>query len=163
MTCLGACAGSTAGGLKISRVILIVKNIFKEIKHVLRPNSVNVVRSDGESVSDETLRGTANYLSIYFVIIVLVTMIVSIDGFSLETNLTAVLACMNNVGPGLDVVGPIGNFSGFSYFSKIFLTLAMLAGRLEFIPLIIFFSPSAWKRSVKKSLRNKEQLEIWNK
>ncbi len=163
LTCLGACAGSTAGGLKLSRVILVVKNIFKEIKHVLRPNSVNIVRLDGESVSDETLRGAANYFSIYFVFIVISTLIVSIDGFSLETNLSAVLACINNVGPGLGMVGPVGNFSGFSYFSKIVLALTMLAGRLEFIPLIIFFSPSAWKRSVKKSLRNKEQLEIWNK
>ena len=158
LTCLGACAGSTAGGLKISRVIILVKNIFKEIKHVLRPNSVNVVRSEGESVSDETLRGTANYLSIYFVLIVIFTLIISLDGFSLETNITAVLTCINNVGPGLDMVGPVGNFSQFSVLSKLSLSLAMLAGRLEILPLIIFFSPSAWKRSVKKSLRKKERI-----
>ena len=157
LTFVGACAGSTAGGLKISRVILIVKNILKEIKHVLRPNSVNVVRLDGESVSEETLRGTANYLSMYFAFMFLSAILISVDGFGFETNVTAVITCINNVGPGLALVGPVGNFAGFSYFSKFVLTLTMLAGRLEFIPLIIFFSPSAWKRSVKKSLRDKEQ------
>ena len=155
LTFLGACAGSTAGGLKISRVILVVKNIFKEIKHVLRPNSVNVVRMDGESVSEETLRGTSNYLSIYFTLIVIFTLLISIDGFGFEANLTAVITCINNVGPGLGIIGPVGNFSGFSAFSKIVLTITMLAGRLEILPLIIFFSPSAWKKSVKIGLQKK--------
>ena len=158
LTFIGACAGSTAGGLKISRVLIVVKNIFKEIKHVLRPNSVSVVRSDGESVSEETLRGTANYLSIYFVLIILFTLIISLDGFDLETNLTAVITCINNVGPGFAIVGPVGNFSGFSVLSKISLSLVMLAGRLEILPLIIFFSPSAWRSSVKKSLRKKGKI-----
>ena len=156
LTMVGACAGSTAGGLKLSRVILVVKNIFREIKRVLRPNSVNAVRCDGESVSADTLHGTSNYLTIYFTLIALVTLIISLDGFDFETNITAAITCINNVGPGFSLVGPAGNFSHFSHFSKIVLSFAMLAGRLEILPLIIFFSPSAWKRSVKKSLRRKK-------
>ena len=143
---VGACAGSTAGGLKISRVMIVVKNIFKEIKHVLRPNSISVVRSEGESVSEETLRGTANYLSIYFVLIILFTLIISLDGFGFETNVTAVITCINNVGPGLAGVGPASNFADYSLFSKGILSMIMLIGRLEIMPMMILLSPFAWKK-----------------
>ena len=144
---VGASAGSTAGGLKVSRVILIFKNVFRNIKQVVCPRSVNVVRQDGEVVSEHTLHATANYLSIYFIIVVLSTVLLSIDGFDIETNLSAVLACVNNIGPGMSVVGPAGNFAGFSYFSKILLTFTMLAGRLELLPILILFSPTLWKKS----------------
>ena len=144
---LGSCAGSTAGGLKISRVIIAVKNMFRSIKKTVRPRSVNVVRLDGEALTEATLHTTANYLSIYFALIVAVTLLLSIDGFDLETNLSATLACINNVGPGFSVVGPTGNFSGFSYLSKMLLSFTMLAGRLEFMPLLILFSPNTWKRN----------------
>ena len=144
---LGSCAGSTAGGLKISRVIIAVKNMFRSIKKTVRPRSVNVVRLDGEALPEATLHVTANYLSIYFALIVAVTLFLSIDGFDLETNLSATLACINNIGPGFSVVGPTGNFSGFSYFSKLLLSFSMLAGRLEFMPLLILFSPNTWKRN----------------
>ncbi len=140
----GACAGSTAGGLKISRVIIIIKNIFKEIKHLLRPNSVNRVRLDGEVLVYETVRSASGYLAIYLVIMIVSCLVVSLDGFTMETTLTATISCLNNVGPVLGTIGPYGNFSGFSYLSKIVFSGAMLLGRLEIMPIIILFSPSTW-------------------
>ena len=146
LTLTGACAGSTAGGLKLSRVIIVVKGMFCHIRQIVRPHSVNVVRIDGEAVPDSTVRSATGYISIYFVIIALVALLVSVDGFDFTTNLTAALTCINNVGPGLGAIGPEGNFAGFSVFSKLILSLAMLAGRLEIIPLFIFLSPVAWKK-----------------
>ena len=146
LTLTGACAGSTAGGLKLSRVIIVVKGMFCHIRQIVRPHSVNVVRIDGEAVPDSTVRSATGYISIYFVIIALVALLVSVDGFDFTTNLTAALTCINNVGPGLGAIGPAGNFAGFSVFSKLILSLAMLAGRLEIIPLFIFLSPVAWKK-----------------
>ena len=142
----GACAGSTAGGMKVSRVILSVKNIFRSIKQVIRPKSVNPVRMDGETVPDSTLQSTASYVSVYFAAIVLCVLVISVDGFNFETNVTATLACLNNIGPGLGAVGPTGNFADFSMLSKLVLSLVMLVGRLEFMPLLILFSPTTWKR-----------------
>ena len=144
---LGSCAGSTAGGLKLSRVIIAVKNMFRSVKKTVRPRSVNVVRLDGDAVPETTLHATANYLSIYFALTVLTTLLLSLDGFDLETNLSATLACINNIGPGFSVVGATGNYAGFSYFSKLLLSFNMLAGRLEFMPLLILFSPNTWKRN----------------
>ncbi|MBQ3063917.1 MAG: TrkH family potassium uptake protein [Clostridia bacterium] len=144
---IGASAGSTAGGLKVSRVTLVFKNIFRSIKQIIRPRSVNVVRQEGEIVSERTLHATASYVSIYFIIVILSTLLIAIDGFNLETNLSAVLACINNIGPGFSTVGPTGNFAGFSYFSKILLTFNMLVGRLEIMPILILFSPTLWKKN----------------
>ena len=143
----GACASSTAGGLKVSRVMLMFKNIFRSIKQVVMPRSVNVVRQEGEVIPERTLHATANYVTIYFVMIVFMTLLVSLDSFDFETNISAVLACINNVGPGFSVVGPAGNFAGFSYFSKIVLSFTMLAGRLELLPILILFSPTLWKKN----------------
>ena len=143
----GACAGSTAGGLKMSRVMLMFKNIFRSIKQLVMPRSVNVVRQEGEVIPERTLHATANYITIYFVMIVFMTLLVSLDGFDFETNISAVLACINNIGPGFSVVGPVGNFAGFSYLSKIILTFTMLAGRLELLPILILFSPALWKKN----------------
>lgn len=142
----GACAGSTAGGLKISRILILFKNIFREVKHMIRPRSVNVVRIDGEVVPDETIRSATGYLSVYMVAIILSTLLISVDGFSLETNITAAISCVNNIGPALGDIGAMGNFSVFSDFSTVILTLAMLFGRLEFVPMIVFFSPYVWKK-----------------
>jgi trk system potassium uptake protein TrkH len=143
---LGASAGSTAGGLKVSRVIILFKKAAREIKHVLRPRSVNVSRLDGEPIPDETCRTAANYLAIWLLLIVVVFMLISVCGFGFETDLTAVLTCVNNVGPGLGVVGPAGNFGAYPIFSKLVLSLAMLFGRLEIIPMIILFSRSTWRK-----------------
>ncbi len=143
---IGACAGSTAGGLKVSRVIILAKSIFREIKHMLKPRSINVVRVEGEVLPEENVRAASNYLAIYITLIISSCIFISFDGFSLETNFTAVLSCINNIGPGMDTVGPMGNFSAFSAFSKIILSLDMLFGRLEIMPMLILFSPVAWKK-----------------
>ena len=142
----GSCAGSTAGGLKLSRVIILVKSTFREIRHVLRPRSVNVVRLDGEAVPDETVRSATSYLALYMILFVLTVLLISVDGFSLETNLTATLACINNVGPGLKEVGPAGNFSCYSLFSQALLAFNMLLGRLEIMPVLILLSPHSHKK-----------------
>ncbi len=143
---IGACAGSTAGGLKISRVIILGKNIVREIKHMIRPRSVNVVRVDGEVVSDETLRSATGYLTVYILAIILTMLLVSFDGMSMETNMTAAISCVNNVGPALGDIGSMGNFSPFSNFSTLVMSFAMLFGRLEFVPMLVLFSPYAWKK-----------------
>lgn len=143
---IGACAGSTAGGMKVSRILILVKNIIKEIKHMLRPKSVNVIRLDGEVVPDEIARSANSYLAIYIATIIITVLAISVDDLSFESNLTATLACINNIGPGLDAVGPCGNFSGYSMFSKIILSLNMLLGRLEIMPIMILFSPITWKK-----------------
>ena len=144
---VGACAGSTAGGLKISRVMILFKNIIKEFRHLLHPHSVNIVRIDNDVVREETTKAANNYLSIYFLLIVVSTLLLAVDGFDLETNLTSAITCINNIGPGLGaIVGPAGNFSAFSWFAKLLLSLDMLFGRLEIMPMIILFSPSTWRR-----------------
>lgn len=143
---VGACAGSTAGGLKISRVLILLKNVFREIKHMLRPRSVNVVRLDGEVVSDETVRSATGYFALYMSLIITTVLVISIDGFSFETNFTAALSCINNIGPVLGDIGPTGNFSGYSALSKLILSLNMLLGRLEIMPMVILFSPLTWKK-----------------
>ncbi len=146
LTLVGACAGSTAGGLKMSRVLIVIKGMICQIRQILRPQSVNVVRLDGESVPDETVRSSMNYMSLYWGLIVISTLVLSLDGLDFTTNVTAVLTCVNNVGPGLGAVGPAGNFSGFSDFTTVFLSFVMLFGRLEIVPMLIFFSPMAWKK-----------------
>jgi trk system potassium uptake protein TrkH len=128
------------------RVIILVKNAFREVRHTLRPRSVNVVRMDGEALPEPTLRSATNYLSIYVLILAFSTLLISIDGFGLETSFTAALTCINNVGPGLGAVGPAGSFAGFSGFSKLLLSFVMLIGRLEFLPVLVILSPSVWKR-----------------
>lgn len=143
---IGACAGSTAGGLKISRIIIVFKNIFREIKHMIRPRSINVIRLDGEVVPDETVRSATGYLTVYLLAIIICFVLISLDGWSMETNLTATLSCINNIGPALGDIGAMGNFSVFSDFSTVVLTFAMLFGRLEFVPMIVLFSPFAWKK-----------------
>ncbi len=142
----GASAGSTAGGLKISRVVLLFKSALREIRQVLRPKSVNVVRLDGEAVPDPVIRTANNYLATYMVLFVGFLLLISVDGLDFETNFTGLLACINNVGPGLSLVGPMGNFSVFTHFSKFVLSVAMLFGRLEIFPMMILLAPSTWKR-----------------
>ena len=142
----GACAGSTAGGLKLSRVIILFKNAIKEIRHIRRPRSVNVIKLDGEAVPSDTVRSATGYLTVYLAIFIASVLLISIDGFSFESNFSSVLTMINNVGPGFDAVGPTANFSAFSYFSKIVLSLDMLIGRLEILPMMILFSSVFGKR-----------------
>ncbi|MBE6600502.1 MAG: TrkH family potassium uptake protein [Ruminococcaceae bacterium] len=143
---LGACTGSTSGGLKISRVILVIKNAFRSVRKTISPRSVSVVRLEGEVLSEDTVKSASNHITVYLSILMISTMLISIDGFDFETNFTAVLSCISNIGPGFGAVGPMGSFADYSYFSKLLLSLVMLAGRLEFIPILVLFSPSAWKK-----------------
>lgn len=143
---IGACAGSTAGGLKVSRVIILIKSSIGEIKQMMRSGSVNVVRLDGEPVERETVKKAKTHLTIYALISALSILLISIDNFSFTTNTTAVIACINNIGPGLDVVGPIGNYAGYSMFSKLILSANMLIGRLEIMPMMVLLASVFGKR-----------------
>ena len=146
LMCIGSCAGSTAGGLKISRVILLIKMIHREIRHMLHPRSVGVVKFEGKRVDDQTLRSVSAYLAIYIVIASAIFLLLCLDGYDLVTNMTAMIACFNNVGPGLERVGPAASYAGFSGFSKLLLSFAMLLGRLEIFPLLFAFTPSTWTK-----------------
>ena len=144
---VGACAGSTGGGMKVARVLLLMKAGRRSVKRMLRPRSVSQVHMDGGTVSEEVIQNTYSYLALYMGIMVLSVLLIALDEFSLETNATAVIACLNNIGPGLDMVGPMGNYAAFSWHSKLVLTFDMLAGRLELFPMIMLFVPLAWKRT----------------
>ncbi|MBQ3530027.1 MAG: TrkH family potassium uptake protein [Oscillospiraceae bacterium] len=143
---VGACAGSTGGGLKCIRVLLLFKALRRNIRQILNPRKVLVVRSNGKPVNEKVLENTNAYLAAYVIIIVLCTLILSLDGFSFETNLSATLATFNNIGPGMAAVGPTCNFSSYSALSKLTMTLAMLAGRLEIFPILVLFSRSTWNK-----------------
>ncbi len=142
----GACAGSTGGGLKTSRVAMIFKNIACEIRQMLHPRTVTRVQMDGKRVDETGMKAVNTFFACFMVVLVLGTFLVSLDGHDTATNFTAVLSCLSNIGPGISLVGPTGNFNIFSYASKIVLTFAMLIGRLEIYPILILFAPSTWKR-----------------
>ena len=143
---VGACAGSTGGGLKCGRVVLLLKNLRRNTRRVLNPHRVEVVRVNGRRISEDVLENTNTYLVAYVVITLVSVLFVSIDGLSLTTNLTAVVSCFNNIGPGLEMVGPTCNFGIFSWFSKLILIFDMLAGRLEIFPMLILVNRSTWRR-----------------
>ena len=145
MVC-GACAGSTGGGMKVARILLIFKGLRRNIRQMLSPRKVAVVRNNSSVVDEKTLANTNAYLSAYIIIVFAVFLIISLDGFSVGTNFSAVLACFNNIGPGLEAVGPTCNFSGYGDLSKLTLSLAMLAGRLEIFPILVLFSKDTWFR-----------------
>lgn len=143
---VGACAGSTGGGMKVSRFVILFKTIRKELSMIIHPREIRKVRMDGHVVSHDTIRTTNVFLAIYFVMTLLTTLAISIDGFDFTTNFTAVVATLNNIGPGLNMVGPTQNFGIFSVFSKFILMFNMLAGRLELFPMVVLFMPATWKR-----------------
>jgi trk system potassium uptake protein TrkH len=141
----GACAGSTGGGLKMGRALLIIKNLRRNIRRLLNPKRVEVVRMNGTKISEEVLNNTNTYLAAYVVILVVSFLLISVDGLSVTTNLSAVVSCVNNIGPGLEAVGPTCNYSVFSWFSKLVLIFDMLAGRLEIFPILMLLSKSTWR------------------
>ena len=143
---VGACAGSTGGGIKVIRVQLLAKGMIREIRRTIHPRSVNTVRLDGRTVDDGMISGVLSFFFAYMCVLVVSTLIISLDGFSFETNLTAVIATLSNIGPGLGMVGPTGNFSAFSDLSKVVLSLCMLIGRLEIFPMLMLLAPSAWRK-----------------
>ena len=143
----GACAGSTGGGFKISRVLILVKSLRQELRRSLHPNTISSVHMDGEKVSKETVTNTYAYLVAYCLILLSGVLLLSFDSFTFEENVTAVISCLNNIGPGLGAVGPMGGYAGFSPFSKIVLTFIMLLGRLEIFPFLTLFVPGVWKKA----------------
>ncbi len=143
---LGACAGSTGGGLKISRVVMLVKSAVRELRHYLNPRSVMSVKFEHKTVDSAVIGGVHLYFVIYAILFVVSVFLMGLDQFDLITNFTSVASCINNVGPGLELVGPMGNYSAFSPLSKLLLSFDMLAGRLELIPMLILFSSKIWKK-----------------
>ena len=142
----GACAGSTGGGLKVSRVAILLKSAACEVRQTLHPRSVNRVRIDGKPLSDSSVHTVLVFFVLYICLFLLFAFIVSFDGFDVTTTFTAALTCISNVGPGLNLVGPTGSFSIFSPLSKIVLSFAMLLGRLEIYPLLLLLSKNTWRR-----------------
>ena len=142
----GACAGSTGGGIKISRFIIYVKTLARELRRMTHPRSVRHIQLDGKTAESGVLQNTFAYLAVYVFLFSVSLLIISLDNLDLTSNFTAVAATFNNIGPGLGLVGPTGNFDCYSFLSKVVMIFDMLAGRLEIYPLMIFFLPSTWKR-----------------
>ena len=147
LTFLGACAGSTGGGMKVSRLMILVKSIRQEIAYFIHPRSVKVIKMDQKAIDKSTVRGVHAFFATYMMIIVVSVFLISFDGLDLVTNFTAVATAFNNVGPGLELVGPTGNFGCFSDFSHYVLMFDMLAGRLELYPILLLFTPAVWKKN----------------
>ena len=147
---IGACAGSTGGGIKVSRVVIMIKNIGKELNSYIHPKSVKTINFENKPLDNEIISSINIYFVTFTVVFVASTFLLSIEGHDLITNFTAVAATINNIGPGLELVGPTCNFSGFSNFSKYVLMFDMLAGRLEMFPLLILFHPSVWRDALSK-------------
>lgn len=142
----GACVGSTTGGIKVGRIILLVKSGLREIKYMLHPRAVVAVRSEGKPVERDVLRGANSYMIVYIMLFTASLFLVEmVEECDLVTGFTAVSACLNNVGPGLGEVGPAGNFAALTPFTKILLSIDMLAGRLEIFPLLMLFAPTTWR------------------
>ncbi len=144
---IGASAGSTGGGMKVSRVIILAKSILSEIKKLIHPNSIKLVRVSGKVVSPDVVHSVNGYFAAYIALIALSTLCLSLDNFNFETTFSAVVACFNNIGPGFDMVGAAGNYSAFSDFGKLVLCADMLLGRPEIFPFLLLFSPSLWRRT----------------
>ena len=143
---VGACAGSTGGGIKVSRILIMLKTVKKELIQLLHPRSVRRIQIDGKAIEHEVVRSTNVYMGVYIFIFAFSMLLIALNNFDLITNFTAVAATLNNIGPGLSLVGPSGNFSMFSDFSKLVLIFDMLAGRLELFPLLLLFVPNTWRR-----------------
>lgn len=144
---VGGCAGATAGGIKVSRLLIILRSVGKEISHLIHPRSVKKIKMNGETVSDETIKNVESFLAAYILVLIVSFIAVYAGGQNFTTSFTSVLSMLGNVGPGFAEVGPSGNFSALPVFSKVVLTFDMLAGRLEIFPLLVLFSPGTWRKS----------------
>ena len=143
---IGACAGSTGGGVKVARVVILCKTSLGDMRKMLHPNAVTTVRFEGKPLTDRTIRSVHLFLTVYILIFTASVLLLSLERFDLVTTFTAVAACINNIGPGLEVVGPMGNYAQFSPAAKLLLSFDMLVGRLEIFPMLLLFAPSIWKR-----------------
>ncbi len=144
---VGGCAGSTGGGLKATRIVILLKSIGKQFKKLLHPRSVKPIKTEGQRLDEQTLNGVTSYFAVYIFCIVVIFILISFEPFGFESNFTAALTCFNNVGPGLGEVGPASSFANYSPFSKIVLSFAMLLGRLEVFPLVLGLNPLIWKKA----------------
>ena len=143
---IGACAGSTGGGIKVSRILMYFKTAKKELSILIHPRSVKIVKMDGKKIEHEVVRSANIFMICYIIIFAVSVLLISLENYDFTTNFTAVTATINNIGPGLSMVGPTQNFSFFSAFSKIVFIFDMLAGRLEIFPMLILFSPATWRK-----------------
>ena len=143
---VGACAGSTGGGLKVSRAVMLVKMVRKEIRHLLHPRSVNTVKFEGKVVDGTTLKSVSSYFAVYMLCLLGTYLLLSLDAFGMETNMSAAFSCFNNIGPGFAAVGPAASYAGYSMLSKLVLSLAMLLGRLEIFPILLTLFPGTWAK-----------------
>ena len=142
----GGCMGSTAGGLKISRIVVLAQSVRNELRRALLPRSVSSVKLNGRQLDPQEVKAVHSYFAIYLAVIIAVFMLISFEPFGMETNLSAAVSCVNNIGPGFHLVGPAANYAAYSGFSKLVLSLAMLLGRLEIFPMLLLFSPQLWSR-----------------
>ncbi len=147
ITFTGAMAGSTGGGFKISRIIILAKEVKKELSMLIHPRNVRTIKMDGKSIDHNVTRNTSVYLVVYLAVFVGSCLLIAIEGRDMQTTFTSVAATLNNTGPGFGAVGPVGNYADFSVFSKLVLTFDMIAGRLELFPIILLMTPAAWKKS----------------
>jgi len=152
---VGACAGSTGGGIKVARIVILGKASFADMRKMLHPNAVTTVRFEDKPLNDRSVRGVYQYLAVYLVVFVASFLLLTLEGFDLVTTFTALAACINNIGPGLEMVGPMGNYADFSCFSKLLLSFNMLVGRLEIFPMLLLFAPSVWLRPGGSKRKNK--------
>ena len=143
---VGACAGSTGGGIKVARIVILTKTSWGDMRKMLHPNAVTTTRFEGKSLTDKHIRSVHLFITVYLLVFTASFLLLSLNGFDIVTTFTAVAACINNIGPGLEVVGPMGNFAGFAWWSKLLLSFDMLVGRLEIFPMLLLFAPSIWKR-----------------
>lgn len=154
---IGACAGSTGGGIKVSRIIVIIKAFLKEAFSYIHPKSVRHLSIDKQPIKHDVIRSINVFFDTYIAIFVISLLLVSIEGQSMQTNLTAVIATFNNIGPGLEAVGPTQNFAFFTPLSKVVLMFDMLAGRLELFPMVLLFHPTIWKEMFERRYHGKKQ------
>ena len=144
---VGACAGSTGGGMKVSRVLILFKSQAREIRRMIHPHAVEIITMDKKKIEKSAISGTSAFLSVYCVVLLISVALISLDNFGTETTVTAVMATLNNIGPGTSaVVGPFGGFGAFSPLSKLVIIFDMLCGRLELFPVLLLLRPSTWRR-----------------
>lgn len=154
---VGACAGSTGGGIKVARLVILARTSFWDMRKMLHPNAVTTVRFEDKTLGERQIRSVHLFLTVYMLVFAISVLLLSLEKFDLVTTFTAVASCINNIGPGLELVGPVGNFAAFSAPSKLLLSFLMLVGRLEIFPMLLLFAPSIWKR---KGMRKRQQKEI---
>ena len=145
---VGACAGSTGGGVKVARVVILVKSSLADMRKMLHPNAIATVRFEGKPLTERSVRGVHVFISVYVLVFAVSFLLLTLEGFDLITTFTALAACINNIGPGLEVVGPMGNYAQFSPWAKLLLSFNMLVGRLEIFPMLLLCAPSIWKRRI---------------